>query len=225
MDEDIIRSKINRLEARKSHLGSKIAYIDAQLQELEQRLELETRLWAGSGVYVIQCHSNFKIGMASSLGARLSQIQTSCPYNVRVVAFIPCEPEDALKLEQTLHDLYRSKNVRGEWFNLTRRDIAVIESIGAEMPNQQSIEWLAKHQIFEPNKPDQENPVYINYDRRTRELMRDLEALHSDGITLELILEHAKKDGLDERRVEEKVERLQEDGFFYVTRTGRFKLV
>lgn len=75
-----------------------------------------------SVVYVIQCNNFFKIGFScSGLGSRLDWLQMGNPYDLRVV-FVILTPNNKL-LERKLHEKFNSKRVRGEWFELTEKDL------------------------------------------------------------------------------------------------------
>ena len=59
-----------------------------------------------------------KLGRSSSVRQRLSEIQTGCPYSVRIV--LACDVIDEYEgsmREAVMHDLYSHCRLRGEWFN------------------------------------------------------------------------------------------------------------
>lgn len=59
-----------------------------------------------------------KLGRASSVRQRLSEIQTGCPYSVRLVfACDVLEEYEGSMREAVMHDLYANSRMRGEWFS------------------------------------------------------------------------------------------------------------
>jgi hypothetical protein len=78
-------------------------------------------------VYLISKGNNhYKIGITSNLKSRLSQIRTVEPRALLLHFF---GADDALRAERILHKNYISKNVGGEWFNLSISDIEDIKFI------------------------------------------------------------------------------------------------
>jgi hypothetical protein len=68
----------------------------------------------------------YKIGLSKSPPARrLNDLQTSHWANLKVYYESPQISYIEL-VEKALHDKFRKKHVRGEWFNLTKRDITYI---------------------------------------------------------------------------------------------------
>lgn len=53
-----------------------------------------------------------KIGVGRNVWKRLEQIQTSCPYKLRIVAVL----EDGHLKEQELHRRFAAYRLQGEWF-------------------------------------------------------------------------------------------------------------
>lgn len=56
-----------------------------------------------------------KIGCARDVRARLSQLQTSSPYDLWLIGYVP----GGEKLERELHKKYAHLHLRGEWFRAT----------------------------------------------------------------------------------------------------------
>ena len=57
-----------------------------------------------------------KIGITADLPTRLSQLQTSCPFDLEILSFE--NVFNPRKEEKRLHRLYKKYKVRGEWFKL-----------------------------------------------------------------------------------------------------------
>lgn len=58
-----------------------------------------------------------KIGFTTNLFSRLSAIQTGCPFDIEILAYI--KSQDPKKTEHKLHMKFKKYRVRGEWFKLT----------------------------------------------------------------------------------------------------------
>lgn len=54
-------------------------------------------------------------------------MQNGNPFNLELIHFK--EVENAKLIESTLHDKYRDKNVRLEWFELNEEDLEYIKNI------------------------------------------------------------------------------------------------
>src|SRR5687767_11829930 len=64
--------------------------------------------------------SMVKIGWTSNLRARLIDLQTGCPFTLRLMGLIECaDAQHAAETEQMLHEKFRALRRRGEWFYYT----------------------------------------------------------------------------------------------------------
>lgn len=81
------------------------------------------------GVYIVQCVGTvfFKIGKANNIDRRLRSLQVGCPFQLRIVHYIECDNPHVL--ERALHNKYKDKRMRGEWFSLNETDIRHILNI------------------------------------------------------------------------------------------------
>lgn len=92
-------------------------------------LRAEVDEFARSGfVYVIFVESGperfYKIGMAAHFDSRLKGHQCSSPFDVKVAC---CYFVGNMRAEEaTLHALFATQRVRGEWFRLTPADLSTI---------------------------------------------------------------------------------------------------
>ena len=75
-------------------------------------------------VYVIQCQDFVKFGIADDVRGRLSNMQTGCPFPLKLLASWPCK--DAKNTERRLHKLFRQFHLRGEWFKVPEDLLAVV---------------------------------------------------------------------------------------------------
>ena len=81
-------------------------------------------------VYIVQpdgADGVFKIGMAQSLPSRMRSLQTGHYLKLRLIMAIYYRHNPA-KTEALLHKEFYSQRIRGEWFFLSKSDIANIES-------------------------------------------------------------------------------------------------
>lgn len=80
-----------------------------------------------SYVYLIGYDDKIKIGKANSPRVRLSQLQVGIPDKIELIGTIGCHSEkEAYRLEERLHELYSDKNIRAEWYSLTKLDCSDI---------------------------------------------------------------------------------------------------
>jgi hypothetical protein len=88
-----------------------------------------------SKVYIVECGGAYKIGMATDVEKRLSQIQTNNPREAHLVAKVGVENASTGHVEKALHMYYEPVRMKGEWFDLPPREAAgfkLVDSIDAE---------------------------------------------------------------------------------------------
>ncbi len=74
-------------------------------------------------VYMLRSGPHYKIGKTRDLNGRLDQIKLQLPWPVEVVHTI--ETDDPDGIESYWHKRFSEKRENGEWFNLTRDDVAI----------------------------------------------------------------------------------------------------
>jgi len=74
-------------------------------------------------IYLIHCEGRIKVGIASSLAHRIGNIQSSCPFQIDLLASYT--PDDPKADERMLHLMLEAHWVRGEWFHPPRQVIRV----------------------------------------------------------------------------------------------------
>ena len=84
-------------------------------------------------LYVLQNGDTdqYKIGITNDLNRRLGEIQTGCPFELKVVkVWTHRQREQIKKYERVLHKYYEKCGCRlrtnGEWFSLHKADIAFL---------------------------------------------------------------------------------------------------
>jgi len=78
----------------------------------------------GHYVYIIKdvsASGYCKIGRTIHPASRLRKFGIALPFQIHILAIIPCE--DEVLLESVLHNHFINKRINGEWFNLTGGDI------------------------------------------------------------------------------------------------------
>lgn len=73
-------------------------------------------------IYMVQCHEYVKVGFAAHVSGRIAQLQTGCPYELKLLKswFTRHMEYD----EERLHLLWKRYEIRGEWFNLPAGELA-----------------------------------------------------------------------------------------------------
>lgn len=79
-------------------------------------------------VYLLESGGVYKIGVTKNLNRRVKQISPKMPYPVNLIHSI--KTNDRYKLEGWLHNIFRSKRLEGEWFQLSETDVQIIKSMG-----------------------------------------------------------------------------------------------
>ena len=88
--------------------------LDNSLRYAKQRF-LQYRRLKGS-VYVVCCEGFVKIGFATSVSARLSNLQIGCPFELKLMKVF--KSDDIVEMERKLHRELVPYWHRGEWFKL-----------------------------------------------------------------------------------------------------------
>lgn len=80
-------------------------------------------------VYFIGCDNRFvKIGFARNVAERLADLQTGCPFELRIIGELPGA---AASMELVFHEVLSRLRFRGEWFELTDRLRLMIHEINS----------------------------------------------------------------------------------------------
>lgn len=67
-------------------------------------------------VYFLKAGDFVKIGIASSLRARVKALQTACPHPLETIGVIPVDLSSAYDVERELHEKFAGHRTHGEWF-------------------------------------------------------------------------------------------------------------
>lgn len=101
-------------------------------------------------VYLIYDENNnvYKIGVTrKSNETRVKKMQTGNPTQLRVLLMYECKYP--FRLETMLHNIYKSKNVLNEWFELTNEEVINFKDTCDRINNQISI--LETNPFFSKN--------------------------------------------------------------------------
>jgi hypothetical protein len=61
-----------------------------------------------------------KIGKAADVEQRIRELQTGCPYELKLMATIKCRSDQhAFQVERLAHEFFKEFRTRGEWFKCT----------------------------------------------------------------------------------------------------------
>lgn len=96
-------------------------------------------------IYFIRCGKFIKIGFSKNPATRLKELQTANPNKLVLVATMPGN----LQTELSLHEIYKNKRVRGEWFKyegmLKRSIMAINNAESPEVTDVRSFERAGLH--------------------------------------------------------------------------------
>ena len=102
------------------------SYARAYIPRSQKRTGTEHSSEVAVGYVYMQRHgSDFKIGHTTSLNKRGRQIQLELPQEIELVHSIMTD--DPVGVEAYWHKRFSSKRTRGEWFRLTKGDVAVFK--------------------------------------------------------------------------------------------------
>ena len=78
-------------------------------------------------LYLIVCQNLYKIGVASDVFNRLAALQTGNPFPLRIAECY--EFSNSEVIEKALHQKFSNRRKRGEWFDLSQKDLLVLEKL------------------------------------------------------------------------------------------------
>lgn len=73
-------------------------------------------------VYLVKCGDYYKIGRTKNFAQRFYCLQRYLPIQLDAVATV--QVEDNIKCERYFHRFLKNKRVRGEWFELSHKDVS-----------------------------------------------------------------------------------------------------
>jgi len=132
MSLDKIISKEDFINKLGGEFFRKALEIDKRVLKLEGKKnkdKKEIRKGTKGVVYLLKIkgESKYKIGVSSNFKKRYNQLASKMPYKLLIVHKI--NSNNMYHLEKELHNRFKNKKIKGEWFNLEEKDIKYICSI------------------------------------------------------------------------------------------------
>lgn len=90
--------------------------------ESKSTVPTKTKKAKESYIYIMEDRGIYKIGKADNVNKRLKQMETGNPY-IKIHYY--GKVKDWIGSEKHLHNLFKCKNVKGEWFNLDSYDVSM----------------------------------------------------------------------------------------------------
>ncbi|ANU23224.1 GIY-YIG nuclease family protein [Planococcus donghaensis] len=107
----------------------KIFLFEPNQRELDYIIQLPTLTGKAPGyVYFVQEYmtGSFKIGKTKHIDRRMNVFNVKLPFENKLIFLI--KSADHHQTELAFHEYYSTKRLEGEWFNLTREDLAWIKN-------------------------------------------------------------------------------------------------
>ena len=111
-------------------------------------------------LYLITCQNLYKIGVANDVFSRLASLQTGNPFPLSISACY--EFNNAEVVERALHEKYSGRRMRGEWFDLSQRDIRQLETI-CKLMNGKLVEIKNTADEKEVAVAEKEQEIFADY--------------------------------------------------------------
>ena len=109
--------------------------LDCKLNEMERKLNKnissknkKTNKHKGV-VYLLKIKDKqqYKIGVSTQFKKRYDKLSTLMPF--KLITINKIKSDNIYRLEQKLHNKFEDKRVKGEWFELSSKDVKYIKSI------------------------------------------------------------------------------------------------
>jgi len=94
-----------------------------------------------NGLYIIRINEFYKIGITQNIESRLKTIETNNPYKPELIFYE--KVSESFEIEQFLHRKLKRKNIKNEWFKLSKKDV---KSTIKEIVKLTNIEYLTNRQ-------------------------------------------------------------------------------
>lgn len=98
-------------------------------QSIVEYNRIQSQNGGGEAVYLIQekYAGLYKIGLTKNYPARKIGLELQIPYGFKTIRVIACQ--DCRRLERELHEKFKDKRKRGEWFDLSPADVKYIRRL------------------------------------------------------------------------------------------------
>lgn len=86
-------------------------------------------------IYIIgRIDGPVKVGISSSPYGRTATLQTGCPFPIRLLHAVKCQDRrEALRHEQSFHEVCEDKRLLGEWFDMDADHAYEVVNTGFEI--------------------------------------------------------------------------------------------
>ncbi|EGA90446.1 hypothetical protein GPDM_05446 [Planococcus donghaensis MPA1U2] len=115
------KASVKKIDTEKTYL------FEPNQQELNYIIQLPTLTGKAPGyVYFVQEHmtGSFKIGKTKHIDKKMNVFNVKLPFENKLIFLI--KSADYHQTELAFHEYFSDKRLEGEWFNLTREDLAWI---------------------------------------------------------------------------------------------------
>lgn len=134
-------------------------------------------------IYFVQCGKNgpIKIGCAANVEDRVAQIQTSCPYELKLLWKI----DGGMNKEAEIHERWKHEKIRGEWFRPSR---SLLNFINGEAANEWEVQ-VEKSSIAISETRNEVNVDGVTWSMLEMKESHDLHLTYYQGVHLAVELE------------------------------------
>lgn len=100
--------------------GSKAKFLNDY--RINNARKVNSKKYPNSNLYIIKiCESNlYKIGVSQNTKRRFKDLSNSMPFNIDVM--LNLSVKNAYTLESKVHDVFKHKHIKNEWFSLNLND-------------------------------------------------------------------------------------------------------
>lgn len=150
-------------------------------------------------VYILKADNGiYKIGRTKNLNNRISSINGILPYDTELIHAI--ETEDYKEAERYFHRKFAHRCIRGEWFQLTEKDVEQLKQI-SEYPIRKEEENMTDIEILD-------RVLQNHYNCLVWERSESLFALGDSGAPMAMYKAESLSDLVEVLRLEEMKEKL-----------------
>ena len=127
---------VMRCEYISTDTGERTRSLEMLVRILRNGSTIVTEIDHQMVLYVVEADSKYKIGVAKSISNRLKLLQTGNPYKISVYKEYKISTEPLARgIEKELHSMFSSKRMEGEWFNLAKEDLELLDQYVKSVKN------------------------------------------------------------------------------------------
>lgn len=112
---------INNIKCKANPKGSKASGVNDYRKINASKVN--RKKFPNSNIYIVKIegHDLYKIGVSQNTDRRFKDLSSATPFNL--ITEINSSIKNAYDLEIILHNIFKHKHVKNEWFNLTRCEL------------------------------------------------------------------------------------------------------